>query len=122
MIEKAIFWGLFLNHIAVYKEFFIKMIRTFGITYALKKILKGCGEGNKADVVSLAGYSMTATEFIKYVNEALKNGSMKLDSKTSEEVVKGLFPTLFEGIKEAIVGDENLKKSFLDSFKDVKLN
>lgn len=113
---KLVFWGILIGHVSGYKEYFIRIIRCFGVTCVIKKILKASGEGTKADMVALGGYSMTGSEVVNYMAATLRSGSWKIENRTEEEIVKGLFPTLWESVKEGLLKEE-VKEGIMEGIK-----
>lgn len=102
MLEKLIFGGILIAHINSYKKYIADIITTFAITFILKKILKGSGEPTKADLVGLGGYCITGSEFFEYIGAVLSSGNTSIDNKVIEDTVKGLIPSIVDGVKEAL--------------------
>lgn len=90
------------THIANYKEHFIDIGVNFAITFALKRLLKSFGEDTKSEFIGLGGYSLTCKEFFEYLKAVKDSGT----ASPSGEEIKGLFPWLFEVIKEGVTNKQ----------------
>lgn len=95
MLLKAIESALLLAHFATYKEYIVDILVNFSTTYALKRLMKSIGDTNKADMVSLCGYTLTFDSFLKYLVVVKQNSK-----STGAAPVEGLLPQLIDAIKD----------------------
>lgn len=58
-------------HIVAYKNIYARMIITFGTTFILKRVLNSAGAKTHSDLISLAGYSLTASLALQILNSIL---------------------------------------------------
>lgn len=58
-------------HIATYKNIYARIVITFGATFILKRVLNSAGAKTHSDLISLAGYSLTATLVLQILNSVL---------------------------------------------------
>lgn len=91
-------------HITKYKEYFGNIAMNFAVTFALNKIMKSINDKEKADMINLAGYTLTFSSFIEYL-AAVKNTPTGEDT-TGAIKIWHLAPM----IKEAILEMKNMKE------------
>ena len=116
ILTKLIIEGLLATHLYAYREYIYPIIRAFGITFVMKKVLKGAGEDKKGDLVGLAGYSMTGSECLNYLGAELRdlnNFNENMKKPVADMIGESISKSINEGIKEGI------KAGFKDSGKNI---
>lgn len=90
-------------HITKYKEYFSNIAMNFAVTFALNKIMKSINDKEKADMINLAGYSLTFSSFIDYLAAVKNTPNGELEGAIK---IWNVIPM----IKEAILEMKNMKE------------
>lgn len=91
----TILYGLLIAHLLGYKEHYIRIGTTFVLTFATKRFVKSFGSKNEAEIIALAGYTLTFGEFIKLISQ-VRNNATKAPSKETIDIVGGAVGKLME--------------------------
>jgi hypothetical protein len=94
----TILYGLLIAHLLGYKEHYIKIGTTFALTFVTKRFVKSFGSKNDAEIIGLAGYTLTFGDFIKLISQVRSNAT-KAPSQETMDIVGGAVGKLMELIQ-----------------------
>lgn len=99
-----ILYGIFLAHINSYREYYSRIGITFAVTYAMKRLIRSSGKKDDADLIGLAGYSLTIGEFFNLLGAMKKSSVYGGNSEEANKIISGLFGKGIDLIKDLVIG------------------
>lgn len=94
----TILYGLLIAHIVGYKELYIKIGTTFALTFVAKRLVKSFGSKNEAEIIAMAGYTLTFGEFVHLISQ-VRNNAQHAQSMENPELIGGAVGKLMELIQ-----------------------
>jgi len=85
---EIILYGLFLAHVASYRENYCRIGATFAMTICMKYLVKASGNKEDANLVAVAGGALTFQEFMKLLNKMAHSGHVQ--SAEGQKIIGGL--------------------------------
>lgn len=85
-----ILYGILLAHINAYREYYTKIGITFAVTYMMKRLIRSSGQKDNADLIGLAGYSLTIGQFFILLNVMKNSGAYGGNSAEANKIIGGL--------------------------------
>ena len=92
----VVLYGILIAHLAAYKDHYANILVMFVMSYAFKRLVKSMGSQDNADLIGVAGYTLTIGEVVSLL-KAMKTSGFQGDPEAAKKIVGGVLGNILGG-------------------------